>query len=219
MYRYVLIATTLLFVATGAQAAFLGQMRSAETSGMGSLNLMAGAGIFQDARSVFGTVRYGIASPIDVSGSLAIMDHDASDNIALMLGGDIQYRLTHADLGDPLDMAVGGIVEYYRLDQAGDNSLSNLGLGFNFVGSKPFKLENGFRFTPYGRLNLRVDHSHINSQSPVAPFSTIGQSDSKFHIGFNLGSVFPMSGKISLVGELQIDEQVGFLAGINFFMW
>ena len=40
-----------------------------------------------------------------------------------------------------------------------------------------------------------------------------------YNIGVNVGSVFPLSGKVSLVGELQIDDQFGVFAGINFFMW
>jgi hypothetical protein len=127
-----------------------------------------------------------------------------------VLGGDIQYRFTHTDLGDPLDMAASGLIEYYKLNMSDTNGVSNLGLGANFVASRPVKLENGFNFIPYGRLNLRVDRSHADK--------AIGH-ESKFHIAFNLGSVFPLGGKVSLLGELQIAEQVGFLAGINFFMW
>ncbi len=147
------------------------------------------------------------------------MDHDASNDIAIMLGGDVQCRLTHSDLGAPFDMAIGGSLEYYHLHQDVIGGLTNLGVGFNFVGSKPFTFDNGFKFTPYGRLNLRVDRSHFHQYRIVEPYDLMSVSDSKFHIGFNLGSVFPLSSKVSLVGEFQIDEQVGFLAGINFFMW
>jgi hypothetical protein len=194
-------------------------MRSAETSGIGSLNLMGNIGIFEDARLVTGTLRYGIATPVDVTGSLAIMDHDASDNVAIMFGGDLQWRLTHSDLGAPLDIAVGAMVEYYSLDVTSRNNISNVGLGFNLVGSRPVKLDNGFNFTPYGRLNLRIDRSQSKLTGEIALDRVTKEHDSKFNIGVNVGSVFPLSGKVNLVGEIQIDDQLGFIAGINFFMW
>jgi hypothetical protein len=216
MKNSILTLLLVLGLASNSQGVFLGQMRSAETSGMGSLNLMGNVGIFENARLVTGTVRYGIATPVDITGSLAIMDHDASDNVAVMLGGDLQWRLTHADLGAPLDIAVGTIVEYYSL---GISSRSYLSLGFNLVGSRPVKLDNGFNFTPYGRLNLRIDRSESELTSETRPGDNTRGHESKFNIGVNVGSVFPLSGKVNLVGELQIDDQLGIIAGINFFMW
>jgi hypothetical protein len=215
------ILTLLLFLglASNSPGAFLGQMRSAETSGMGSLNLMGNVGIFENARLVTGTVRYGIATPVDITGSLAIMDHDASDNVAIMLGGDLQWRLTHADLGAPLDIAIGVMAEYYSLSITTRNNVSNIGLGFNFIGSRPVKLENGLNFTPYGRLNLRIDRSQTKLTSETVSGSVTKGHDSKFNIGVNVGSVFPLSGKVNLIGELQIDDELGFVAGINFLMW
>lgn len=220
--RKVIYFTVLLFagVSTTSYGLFLGQMRSAETSGWGSLNLMTAVGIFEHARAVTGTVRYGLASPIDGTLSLAILDHDASSNASLVVGGDIQCRIAHADLGHPLDMAIGGMIEYYSLDIGSSRNFSVLSVGFNYVISKPVRLDNGVHFTPYGRINLRVDHhssgdmygGYLRDHYP-------DRHDSRFRIGFNVGSVFPLSDKINLVGELQLDDQVGFIAGINFFMW
>lgn len=219
MKNSLLTLLLVLGVASNSQGVFLGQMRSAETSGMGSLSLMGNVGIFDDARLVIGTVRYGIATTVDITGSLAIMDHDASDDVAIMLGGDLQWRLTHADLGAPLDIAVGAMIEYYSLDINSRNNISNVGLGFNLVGSRRVKAENGFNFTPYGRLNLRVDRSQSEQRSNLITGQVTKENDSKFNIGVNVGSVFPLSGKVNLVGEIQLDDQLGFLAGINFFMW
>jgi len=176
----------------------------------GSLNLATNVGIFKDARLVTGMVRYGIATPIDVTGSVAVMDHTSANSAVFILGGDIQYRFTHTDLGDPLDMAVSGLIEYYKLDVIDASGVSHLGFGGSFVASRPVKLENGFNFTPYGRLNLRVDRSHADY--------AIGH-ESKFPYCLQSGLGVSLGGKVSLIGELQIAEQVGFLAGINFFMW
>lgn len=219
MKNSILTLLLVLGLASNSQGVFLGQMRSAETSGMGSLNLTGNVGIFEDAHLVTGTVRYGIATPVDVTGSLAIMDHDASGNVAIMLGGDLQWRLTHADLGAPLDIAVGAIVEYYSFNVSSRNNSSNVSLGFNLVGSRPVKLDNGFDFTPYGRLSLRVDRSQLKHTSDLIPGKITKGHDSKFNIGVNVGSVFPLSGKVNLIGEIQIDDQLGLIAGINFFMW
>ncbi len=219
MKNLILTLLLALGLACSAQAAFLGQMRSAETSGMGSLNLMSGVGVFEDARLVMGTVRYGIATPVDITGSVAIMDHDASNDVAVVIGGDLQWRLTHADLGAALDFAVGANVEYYSLDVSRLHNVSNVGFGFNLIGSRPVKLENGFNFTPYGRLNLRVDRSQSKVTHEATPARITKEHESEFNIGFNVGSVFPISGKVNLIGELQIDDQMGFFAGINFFMW
>jgi hypothetical protein len=215
----VLIVINLIAVAP-VSAAFLGQMRSAETSGWGSLNLLTGAGIFEDAFSLMGTVRYGIASQVDASASLVILDHEASDDITFVIGGDLQYRISHFELGSPLDIAVGGGVEYYSLDvKGGGSSASNLALGFNLIASRPVTTPAEFNFTPYGRLNLRVDRTSIDYERDLAGSLQNDATDSEFNIGLNLGSTFHLSSKVSLVGELQLDDQVAFIAGINFFMW
>lgn len=219
MKNTILTLLLLLGLASNSPGAFLGQMRSAETSGMGSLNLMGNVGIFENARLVTGTVRYGIATAVDITGSLAIMDHDVSNDVAIMLGGDLQWRLTHADLGAPLDIAIGVMAEYHSLSITSRNNLSNIGLGFNLIGSRPVKLENGFNFTPYGRLNLRADRSRSKSTGDGVPATVTKERESKFNIGVNVGSVFPLSGKVNLIGELQIDDELGFIAGLNIFMW
>jgi hypothetical protein len=214
-----LILITICFAST-SQALFLGQLRSAETSGWGSLNLMTSVGIFEDASVLVGSVRYGIAPPLDGAFSIAILDHEASEDATLIIGGDLQYRFSHADLGSPLDMAIGVMIEYYSLDAGQGHNSSNLGVGFNYVASKSIKLENGFNFTPYGRLNVRIDHQHPGDATG-GDFQEwrLDRHDSKLNIGVNLGSVVPLSNKVNLVGELQLDDQIGFIAGLNFFMW
>lgn len=221
-----------LLSAAPSQALMIGQMRSAETSGWGSLNLTTGIGIFDNVKHLFGTVRYGIASQVDLSGSLALLDHEANDDASLLFNADIQYQFMQSKLGNSFDMAAGAVFEYFSLG-SGNVDASTWTIGLNYVVSKPVKLDNGFAFTPYGRLNLRSDNysSDVTVADPGIPGkaltltkllssqATVSDSNSDFNIGVNLGSVFPISSKLSLVGEVQIDDQVGFLAGINFFMW
>lgn len=226
------IFAVVLLSAAPSQALMIGQMRSAETSGWGSLNLTTGIGIYDNVKHIFGTVRYGIASQVDVSGSLALLDHEANDDASLLLNADVQYQFMQSKLGYSFDMAAGAVFEYFSMGY-GNVDASTWTIGLNYIVSKPVKLENGFAFTPYGRLNVRSDNYSAETEvvelgvpgttSRLSKLlnsqATVSSDESDFNIGVNLGSVFPISSKISLTGEVQIDDEVGFLGGITFFMW
>lgn len=215
-----------LLSAAPSQALMIGQMRSAETSGWGSLNLTTGIGIFDNVKHIFGTVRYGVASQVDLSGSLALLDHEANDDASLLFNADIQYQFMQSKLGYSFDMAGGAVFEYFSMGY-GNVDASTWTIGLNYIVSKPVKLENGFAFTPYGRLNVRSDNYSADIEVPDTPViakrlavsATNSVDESDFNIGVNLGSMFAISSKISLTGEVQIDDEVGFLGGITFFMW
>lgn len=221
--------------AAPSYALMIGQMRSAETSGWGSLNLTTGIGIFDNVKHVFGSVRYGVASQLDLSGSLALLDNEANSDASILFNADAQYQFMQSKLGWALDMAGGVVFEYFSVGE-GNVDASTWSLGVNYVVSKPLKMNNGFAFTPYGRLNMRSDNFNSDatftdvgeSMRPLGMrgFSkllgsqaTVSYDKSDFNIGVNVGSVFPISSKVNLTGEIQIDDEFGFLAGINFFMW
>ena len=210
--RKTLILAISIVVATSlpVSAQFLGHLRSAEVSGMGSLNLLAGAGIYEDAFGILGRVRYGLAQPIDGTISLAFLDHESSDDLSFVIGGDLQFQITQTDLGKTLDIALGPSLEYFSLNLRDGSDFSDLAIGGFVIGSKPVRTDTGFKFTPYGKLSLRVDRVQRGRFS---------RSDSEFNIGFNLGSVFPLSSSLQVSTELQIDDQFGFIVGLNFFMW
>lgn len=226
------IFAVVLLSAAPSQALMIGQMRSAETSGWGSLNLTTGIGIFDNVKHVFGTARYGIASQVDLSGSLALLDQEADDDASLLFNADVQYQFMQSKLGYSFDMAAGAVFEYFSYG-SGPVDASVWTIGLNYIVSKPVKLDNGFAFTPYGRLNVRSDHYSAETEVVVQGIpgttsriskllgsqATVSADESDFNIGVNLGSVFPISSKISLTGEVQIDDEVGFLGGITFFMW
>ncbi|MGB5105535.1 MAG: hypothetical protein WBP42_02360 [Candidatus Zixiibacteriota bacterium] len=229
------IVAGVIFSVPPSYALMIGQMRSAETSGWGSLNLTAGVGVFENVKHVFGTVRYGVASQLDVSGSLALLDYEATDDASILFNADAQYQFMQSKFGWALDMAGGVVFEYFSFgDDFADASTWTIGL--NYVVSKPLKMDNGFAFTPYGRLNLRSDNYSSDVTVPNPPGApraigarglsklqqsqaTVSNDNSDFNIGINVGSVIPVSSKINLTGELQIDDEFGFLAGITFFMW
>lgn len=226
------IFAVVLLSAAPSQALMIGQMRSAETSGWGSLNLTTGIGIFDNVKHVFGTARYGIASQVDLSGSLALLDQEADDDASLLFNADVQYQFMQSKLGYSFDMAAGAVFEYFSYG-SGPVDASVWTIGLNYIVSKPVKLDNGFAFTPYGRLNVRSDNYSAETEVVVQGIpgttsriskllgsqATVSADESDFNIGVNLGSVFPISSKISLTGEVQIDDEVGFLGGITFFMW
>ncbi len=177
-----------------------------------------------------------VASQVDLSGSLALLDHEANDDASLLLNADIQYQFMQSKLGYSFDMAGGAVFEYFSMGY-GNVDASTWTIGLNYIVSKPVKLENGFAFTPYGRLNVRSDNYSADIEVPdnlpdvaraasgpslsklLAAKATNSVDESDFNIGVNLGSVFSISSKVSLTGEVQIDDEVGFLAGITFFMW
>lgn len=220
MKRFALIVSLLVITLAGSsQALFIGQMRSAQTLGMGSLSLSTGIGLFENSRDIYGTVRYGLAAPLDVSASLAIVDAESTDDPAFLINADLQYQFMRADMGWPLDMAFGGVFEYYKLDLGGSD-FKQWSLGVNYIISRPVKLENGFAFTPYGRLNLRSDSYSWNHDAiPGLGQAASSADDSDFNIAVNLGSEFSITDKIKLAGELLIDDELGFIGGISFFMW
>jgi hypothetical protein len=208
----ILVATIVICTTGYAHAFFIPQLRSAETLGWGSLGLSTGIGIYENALTVFGNARYGIASPVDVSLTIGLMDHDASDDASVVVGADVQYQVADTDLGKSVDIAIGGVVQYFAYD-VGMIDVSVWSLGANLIVSKPLQVENGLKFTPYGRLNLRSDNIDADFNS------TGSSSDSEFNIGITLGSQFHFSGNFNISAEVQIDDQIGAIGALNFFMW
>lgn len=201
-----LILATLCAAPLSAQ--FLGHLRTAQTSGLGSLNLQTAAGIYEDAFTVMGRMRYGIANRADMTLSLALLDPDNSDNLEIVLGSDLMFQVSDYDLGRMADMALGAFVEYYSMDRGPKLDYSNLAIGVSYVIDRPIELAPAVDLVPYGKVNLRVNRVEVNDKS-----------ESDFNIGFNLGAVMPVSGRIDVSGEVQLDDQFGFVVGVNFLMW
>lgn len=209
MRRILLISIAVLVGLTAPLSAqFLGHLRSAQTSGMGSLNLQTAVGIYEDAFTLMGRLRYGIANLADVTASLAVLDLDNSDDLDVALGGDLLFQISHYDLGQVMDMAAGPFLDYYSSNRPHFRDYSDLAVGINLVASRPVDLSPQISITPYGRLNLRIDHVEVGNAS-----------DNDFNIGLNLGAVLPLSGHVDLTGEAQLDDQFGFIVGLNFLMW
>ncbi len=209
MRKFLLIAVTITVgLTTPLSAQFLGHLRSARTSGLGSLNLQSAVGMYEDAFTLMGRARYGVASQMDMTASLALLDLENTDNLDIVLGSDLLYQVSHYDLGHALDMSLGGFLEYYSSDRPHNHDYSNLAVGMELVASRPLDLSTRFSITPYGKLNVRINRYEVN-----------GNDDSDFNIGLNVGAVVPLSGFVDLTGEAQFDDQFGFVVGLNFLMW
>lgn len=209
MRKFLLIAVIITVgLTTPLSAQFLGHLRSARTSGLGSLNLQTAVGMYEDAFTLMGRARYGVASQMDMTASLALLDLENTDNLDVVLGADLLYQVSHYDLGHALDMSVGGFIEYYSSDRPHSHDYSDMAVGMDLVASRPLDLSPRFSLTPYGKLNVRMNRYHINDNT-----------DSDFNIGLNVGAVVPLSGFVDLTGEAQFDDQFGFVVGLNFLMW
>jgi hypothetical protein len=211
----VITIAVILFSATSAPAQFLGQLTPAPTVSRGEALLGAYLGVYEDAFSIFGQARYGIARYLDLGLKMGMIDWSpgyGESNTGLTMGGDFKYWFMEQLTGDPLDVSFGGGTEYLNVS---DYSLFSLGT--NIVASYRITYTEGKTVTPYGRLNVRWE-KHSFKGSLVQPLGLEGgnTSDSDINVALALGAELKIASALFLVGELQIDDNVGFLTGINY---
>jgi hypothetical protein len=139
---------------------------------------------------------------------IGFLDLENSEDVELITGGGLYFQVSDYDLGSPFDMTVGGFVEYFTAERGGWRDYSDLALGLSLAISRPLRFENGFKVIPYGETNLRVDHIDNHDVN-----------DDDFNLGFNIGAAIPLTGKVELTAEAQLDDQFGFLVGVGFLMW
>ncbi len=184
-----------------SQAQFLGQLSTAQSPGPG--NSVAGGyfGIYENAFSFFGQFRYGFANYLDGAVKVGFINIDAGpdDQAGLLLGGDLKYQLLDATLGDPFDLAIGGMTEFAVV-----SDFNTFSLGGTVIGSYPFEMRNGRHISPYGRFNMRMQRV------------SNGFSDTDLEIEVDLGSQIELSADWSLIGEFIIWDDIGFLLGFNY---
>jgi hypothetical protein len=217
MMKKILLMTimVILFSISSVSAQFLGQLTAAPTVNRGEALLGAYLGVYEDAFSVFGQARYGIARYLDLGFKMGMIDWSpgySGSNTGLTMGGDFKYWFMEQLTGDPLDISFGVGTEYLKVS---DYSLFSL--GGNVIASYQITYTEGKTVTPYGRLNVRWE-KHSFKGSLVQPLGWEGgnTSDSDIDVALALGAELKIASALFLVGELQIDDNVGFLAGINY---
>jgi len=205
------VLTIFMAFASSAQSQFLGQLETAPTMLKGSYSLGGYAGVYDDAFAVFGGFRSGITDYLDFGLRLGVLNYDYDpweDESGVVLGADLKYRVLETEIGDPLDLSLGGLVEFSSVEH-----FDRLSIGGYGVLSRDFCFESGRVLSPYGRLNLRMERKS---------WETAGRDkdhgDTDLEMGLALGVSLELTSRASLVGELQMDEFDGLIVGANFYI-
>jgi hypothetical protein len=202
------LASLLIAVAPSAYGQFamshLSDARALDADG-----IVAGGGIsvFEDALGFGGNIRIGVMDGLELQGKGGIINIDAEggdDHTGITIGVDMKYQFLDVNYGDPIDLAFGGGIEYYNLQE--DYSLWMF--GSNTLVSYPVKFEGGQILSPFFRLNLRFDR--IGN----------GHDDTDFEFGFGFGAClditrhFGFFAEVVITGSDYVDD--GFVGGVWF---
>jgi hypothetical protein len=178
-----------------------GQLSTAEAVPPGAIDAGANVGFYDHTNVMFGHFRMGIVTNTDFDVKLGIDDTEQGDDPHFMIGMSVKSRIISREDYYLPDLAISGFAEYY--DTGEHSELWMLGTGL--IGSYPIEVNSYINLTPYGRLNFRAERLTQN-----------GYKDTDFDIGLNLGTRYTASDRMQFYGEFQIDDQWGFLTGINF---
>ena len=181
-----------------------GNLATAKAMGQGKGVFGVGVGI-ADAKSVVGWFNYGLSEYVDGRLKLGLVDADGSD-AEIVFGADFKYQFwsVNGAMANPLDMAVGGFLEY-----ADYGGFSALQVGGQLIGSYPFMLQNGTTLSPYGRFNIRLEDWNGEHKG-------VKTSDSELEFGLNGGVAWQVTPTVNIYGEFQIDGNDGIFLGIDF---
>jgi len=189
-----------LVSADGGMGSTFGCLTTASSLGQGRGNFGGGVGL-ADATSAFGTFSYGLSRYTD--GRLHLGIYDADFGTKVSFGADFKWQFMSAGQGQgqPLDMGLGGLLEY--IDAGGGSVLE---VGAQIIGSHPYAISGGSTLTPYGRLNIRVESASASGHG----------SHSDLRFGLNGGVAWEATKTITLFGEVQFDGNDGLFLGVDF---
>lgn len=205
-----MITLIVLFSCSWASAQFLGQLTPAPTLNRGEALLGAYMGVYEDAFSLFGQFRYGIARYLDLGFKMGMIDLDPGyeSSTGLTVGGDVKHWFMDKSSGDLMDFSVGAGTEYL-----GISDFSVFSVGGNIIGSYQIGYDQKNSVTPYGRLNIRWEKQTF--KRGLRNYLE-KESDSDLNVAIAFGAELKLYSDLLFVGELQIDDNVGFLGGINY---
>jgi hypothetical protein len=209
----VILITMISFSTAGAQ--FLGQLSPAPTVKQGEALVGAYLGVYEDAFSIFGQFRYGIARYFDVGLKMGMINWSpgyGESNAGLTVGGDLKYWFMEQVAGDPLDVSFATAAEYLNVPE-----FSIFSLGCNVIASYEIKYTEGKSVTPYGRLNIRWERQSF-PHKPQTGEKGLWRDD-EMDVALTMGAELKISSDFNLIGELQIDDNVGFVAGVSYFIF
>jgi hypothetical protein len=70
--------------------------------------------------------------------------------------------------------------------------------------------------TPYGRLNLRWERASFKRFWRGWGWEEGDWTDDDVDVALSLGADLKLSPDFSIIGELEIEDNVGFVAGVNY---
>ena len=215
IFSIMVIGIIIMLSIFSASAQFLGQLSTAQTLNKGETMLGAYLGIYDDAFSVFGQFRHGMLTYLDFGLKMGMLDLDpgyGEGKTGLVFGGDVKYWFLERESNDPLDVSLGGGMEFLKIT---DYSLFTL--GGNVIASYEFEYGREKSVVPYGRLNLRWERASFKRSSRwVWGNEREDWNDDDMGVALSLGADLKLSQDFNLVGELQIDDNVGFIVGVNY---
>ena len=200
----VLLKILLIFPVTfsTALAQYSGQLSTAETVLKGTSVGSGFVAVYEDGFGVIGQYRVGFGGYSDIGGKAGIIDYDKGDQTGFFVGVDYKYQIMEVRIQDPIDMSIGGLVDFAHFEH-----FNLLSFGGFMTGSYPFEMDSGRKIAPYGRLILRIDREDPD----------YFDSDTDFNIGLNAGGALELSSSTSAYAELQLDNiQTAFFMGVSF---
>ncbi len=200
-----IVWTALIILLSGAASAqYLGQMSPASILETNTGKFGGYAILAEHATGVVGSLRYGFSEYLEGRARLGIIDPENGD-MGVIFGGDFKYQLwKYKENQNPIDLSLGGFLEYSSYE--GGNLL---GLGGSVIGSMPFQLENNRSIEPYARLNLRMQRVSFDSH-----YGDYSHTDLKG--GLNVGALFSVTPLVDFTAEIQFDDEIAFMVGVDF---
>ncbi len=178
-----------------ASAQFLGQVSTARSVDKGANDVGGFLGLYDQAMAIFGQYRRGFSRTADFGAFAGFIDPEGG-SARLTFGGDVKFQILDDQKSDPIDLALDSRVAF--ADYPGSFLFS---FGESVVFSHDFNISSGSALTPYGAVNLRIDH-----------FS----SDNNLEIAAVGGAKWEVSDLLDAYGELVFDEDLGLVMGLNF---
>jgi hypothetical protein len=184
---------------SGAQ--LLGSMATASVEEVGARKVGGYVGVTGDYVSLTSQFRYGVASSFDLGAKAAFVDFSSGRGSSMALNADARVQILDVFLQDPIDLALGPEVTYFRV-----NDVTNWYFGGFVSISKEFTLDNGRPLTPYGRIGVRLHR-----------VETDVRDDDDVETGVAGGVEYGLAGYTSVYGELVIEKAgTGLYAGVQY---
>jgi len=206
---FVGMAIILLLSGVTTSAQFVGALHSARPLDQKTTDVGAYFGLFEGPRAtgttvtVFGQTRHGLFPMGDGGLKFGLVDFDnGEDDVGIILAADLQWALLAPRWGDRVWLSAGPEITMYNT-----SGMRGWGFAGNLSASYDFE-HRGKSISPYGRLTIRLES--IDYDNPKHKVT------SELQVGLNPGVVWEISEFLDFVGELQLDDQFGFLAGLNF---